>query len=901
MLRLSVLSNSPPINNPTTISLSYELDVALDFNLDADAILAILLQQSKLTGASESFYDLFEYLTPSLMKDSSYQSFIDYIADFSGSADGNFFESVLASCISGRFSEPELQTGLFDLKSSSYEMSIVGKLNQKTLKGFDVVINRAELSLESPVDILQLSKDVLAQPSEQFFDSLVVTTAKVLAVDAVLAASISNNELTVISGCYRGEVERGFKAQLKNSPFANLKEGISYYKRNVSEEFDQCLWLAKQKIDSLVSISLMGADGKVIGFISAMHSRPINEHDFAKTLLSVFSARASSEIEYRAMAIDVMQRHQRYQELIDKSQNGMFVLDIEPPMPLDLPQVEQIAYLVNHARFSECNKTFLQLHDLLDESVLLGHTVKQIVNEREAHGLLDLFVRQNYSLDERISQIKPNVKSMPAMPQVGEGNIHTSQRWLSTSYIGQIQQQSLTHIYGVSNDVSDRIEHTQQLAYQASHDELTKLPNRRFFKEEFDQVISLANTQEYLALFILDLDGFKEINDTLGHVTGDELLTLVGPRLSGAMEGHDVLLARLGGDEFGLMVRDANNESDAIDVAIKLIQAIKTPFRVSGLDLRIGGSIGISVYPEHGDDFSSLMRCADVAMYQAKNLSKDFEIYQSQDDYYSVRRLSLMMEMRNAVDDGQLVLYYQPITHIDDKSIKGFEALVRWNHPEHGLIPPGEFIPLIELTDVIEPLTWWVIETAIKQLRQWQHEGKGYTVSVNVSTRNISEDSFVYRLSRLLRQYNVDGRLLEIEITESTLMADPNKGRSVLNAMAAMGIRFAVDDFGTGYSSLAYLKSLPIHSLKIDRAFIAQMLHDEQDQIIVKSTIQLAHNLGLKVTAEGIEDYTLIEELNALGCDYGQGYFICRPVPYEQLEDWIALYDRGRHPICTVR
>jgi EAL domain-containing protein (putative c-di-GMP-specific phosphodiesterase class I) len=281
-------------------------------------------------------------------------------------------------------------------------------------------------------------------------------------------------------------------------------------------------------------------------------------------------------------------------------------------------------------------------------------------------------------------------------------------------------------------------------------------------------------------------------------------------------------------------------------------------------------------------------------MYRAKEQSRDFEIYSAEHDHYSVRRLSLMMDLRRAIEDEQLLLYYQPIVDLNSESIKGFEALVRWNHPQHGMLLPGEFVPLIELTDVIEPLTWWVIETAVQQLHQWQQQGKKYHLSVNVSARNIADDSFVYRLSQLLRRYKVDGRLLEMEITESTLMADPVKGRSVLTAMSAMGIRFSIDDYGTGYSSLAYLKSLPIDTLKIDRVFISQMQSSVQDEIIVRSTIQLAHNLGMQVTAEGIENASLIGELKALGCDHGQGFFICRPVPLEQLDSWVMLYERSQ-------
>ena len=870
------------ISKSCTISLSYNLDSEVDCTSLTEQRIKELLNHSSLLKASDNFYEHFEYLTPSVMLDSSLRSLVDYLDDFCRLTDGKNLETILVSLIESCISGDGVESQVVSLQARPYEIRVLGQFGAKSLKGIDVLITRMPTGFSSHIDILQLSKDVLAQNSDVFFDAMSSFLSSVLSVDMVLAASIKNSHFTVVSG--GGTLSPGVQLPLRDTPFLSLDKPC-YLKSGAAEVYSKCLWLTQHNINSLYSVPLMNDEGEYVGVIALLNSNPIFEKEFASTLISVFSARATAEIEKRQAAIETNARHLRYQDLIEKSQYGVFVLSVDPPMSLSLSNQQQAEYLKDHLFFIEGNSAFLQQQNLIDSVSLIDLPLAQLLSQSEVDFIVQEFIDQGYCVEGKL--VKKN-----------EGA--TTPRYYSMTYNAQVQQQYLTHIYGFSHDVSDRIQHTRELAYQASHDELTHLLNRRFFKEEFEQVISVADSNDLLALLILDLDGFKEVNDTLGHVTGDELLQLVGPRLQECLQAHEVLLSRLGGDEFGIMVQDAATEDDLIDIAIKLVRAISTPFNVSGLDLRIGGSIGISCYPEHGNDFSSLMRCADVAMYQAKKLSRDFEIYQPADDYYSVRRLSLMMEIRTAVEQGQLDLYYQPITQISDSSIKGFEALVRWHHPELGLIPPGEFIPLIEVTDVIEPLTWWVVETAIKQLKQWQLQGRHYTVSVSVSKRNISEDSFVYRLSQLLRRYNVDGRLLELEITESTLMADPNKGRSVLNAISAMGVRFAIDDFGTGYSSLAYLKSLPINTLKIDKTFIAQMLDDEQDQIIVRSTIQLAHNLGMNVTAEGIESGLLIDELNDLGCEYAQGFFICKPLPIAELELWIEEYRQGRHPILSI-
>jgi diguanylate cyclase (GGDEF)-like protein len=455
----------------------------------------------------------------------------------------------------------------------------------------------------------------------------------------------------------------------------------------------------------------------------------------------------------------------------------------------------------------------------------------------------------------------------------------------------QEKNNEICQLFGVVTDTTDRVIQSQEIEYRAKHDGLTGLPNRGYFIEQTEAVLSLAGKNDKHALLMLDLDGFKEVNDTLGHETGDELLKDIGPRLKTVLSNLVSIEARLGGDEFAVFIEDYEDENQLRGLASEIMAAIKSPFAIHGLELSVGGSIGIATYPEMSASISSMMRCADIAMYQAKRQSKDYALYNTDSDHYTVRRLSLMMDVRQAITNNELQLFYQPIMSLENQQVSGFEGLIRWQHPELGMLSPGEFIPLIELTDMIMPVTWWVVETAIKQLADWRKLGWEYSVSVNVSTRNLVDVRFVSFIEDCLAKHNVEGQYLEIEITESTLMADPDKSREVLQSIAALGVNISIDDYGTGYSSLAYLKSLPINTLKIDRAFISQMLLNPQDKIIVNSTIQLAHNLGLKVTAEGIEDLSVISDLKALGCDKGQGFYYCKPISVEKLTVWLASRD----------
>ena len=423
--------------------------------------------------------------------------------------------------------------------------------------------------------------------------------------------------------------------------------------------------------------------------------------------------------------------------------------------------------------------------------------------------------------------------------------------------------------------------------YLALHDPLTELPNRSLFHDRAGQAILAAKRDRRgVALMILDLDRFKEVNDTLGHHNGDLLLKEIGVRLRQTLRQSDSV-ARLGGDEFGVLLPSVAWAGAAVAVAEKIRSALRDPFTLEGVRLDLGASVGIALYPDHGADVETLLQHADVAMYVAKEDHSGCELYSSERDEYSPSRLALAADLRRAIDERELLLYYQPKADLESGQIVGVEALVRWQHPTRGLLNPGEFVPLAERTGLIRELTHHVLEAALEQLRRWKEIGLDQSVSVNLSARDLLDVELPARIAELLARHEVPAERLELEITESVILADPMRARYVLNQLGEMGIQLAVDDFGSGYSSLAYLKRLPVSVIKIDRSFVMNMAQDENDALIVRSTIDLGRNLGLKVVAEGVESETSWSDLARLRCDLAQGYFLSRPMPAAAFPGWI--------------
>ena len=441
-------------------------------------------------------------------------------------------------------------------------------------------------------------------------------------------------------------------------------------------------------------------------------------------------------------------------------------------------------------------------------------------------------------------------------------------------------------------------EKTEKLEYQAHHDALTKLPNRKLLFEYLESRLKSSNADKPFSLFLLDLDRFKEINDSLGHKCGDLLLIDLSNRMLDYLTNNE-LVTRLGGDEFAIISDEADTIEKAELVADNLRHIIREQFELEGMRLLIGASVGIAMYPMHGDDSNLLMRRADVAMYHAKKSGTGYSVYDETYDVNSPQRLALISGFAKALKDNELVLHYQPIINVSDRSVTGVEALVRWNNPEHGLLQPDSFIPIIELGDSIILLTNWVINQVLLDYKTWKDQGVDLNISINISTLNIQDDEFVNNMNKILLEHRVSPEKLRLEITESVIMADTKRAIKTIGALDYMGVRISVDDFGTGYSSLSYLKEIPVNELKIDKSFVIDMEVNDNDAVIVKSTIDLAHNLGLKVTAEGVESKGSLQLLDILSCDHAQGFYICPPIVGERIVPWIQTWEEKKPSIVV--
>lgn len=430
--------------------------------------------------------------------------------------------------------------------------------------------------------------------------------------------------------------------------------------------------------------------------------------------------------------------------------------------------------------------------------------------------------------------------------------------------------------------LAERRRQAEALEHQATHDATTGTANRYLLERELSARLAGASARDRLTLYYIDLDGFKEVNNTLGHHVGDRLLYQIGHRLQHAM-GPDDLLARMGGDEFAVLTPSPDSQYAAIELSKRYLEVIRGPLQVESISLRLDASIGIAMAPTHSRYAGLLMRRAEVAMYKAKRDKSGYGVYAPDQDPHNPQRLALLGGLRHAIERGEFFLLYQPKLELAGRRVTGVEALLRWRHPQRGILTPSEFIALAEQTAFIQPLTAWVIEHAARQARLWQDHGLKVPIAVNISAHNLVDAHLPTHIVNICHAHGIATDRLELEITESALIADPERAHAVLGRLRQHGLRIAIDDFGTGYSSLAYLKKLRASTLKVDASFVRDMASNEDDAAIVASTVQLAHSLGLQVVAEGIESEDVIRRLQDAGCDQGQGYFLCPPLTAEQV------------------
>lgn len=453
-----------------------------------------------------------------------------------------------------------------------------------------------------------------------------------------------------------------------------------------------------------------------------------------------------------------------------------------------------------------------------------------------------------------------------------------------SEYLPVVKAKETVDLVNAFNEMSRQVHIRQtELEYRALHDSLTSLPNRTLLLDRIEHDIHIAKRESHkLSLLILDLDDFKEINDTLGHLAGDNLLIEVGRRISNALRDVDTV-ARIGGDEFSVLLPHTDEEQ-AIITSQKILSSFNETIKIDDVEVSITASIGIAIYPEHGEDVQTLLRYADIAMYIAKRNKLGFEVYNEKNDEHSISRLSMTRDFRDAMAKNKLNVNFQPVFDMKNKNIIGVEALLRWNHPEHGVVSPEKFISLAEQTGLINNLTYWALDKSVEQVSKWHIYNKDLSVAVNLSVFSFKDPEFVGEVRSVLKKYNFPANKLKLEITESAMMENPLQAIEMLTELRSIGLKLSIDDFGTGFSSMAYLKQLPVDELKIDKSFIIGLDTDKSNDAIVRSTIDLAHNLGLKVVAEGIENEIVNNLLHEYNCDMAQGFHLSLPIPADELE-----------------
>ena len=536
-------------------------------------------------------------------------------------------------------------------------------------------------------------------------------------------------------------------------------------------------------------------------------------------------------------------------------------------------------FILSGNQFIDCNPATLKLFGC-ERHEIITKTPGEFSPEYQPDGRL--------SSDKAMEKINAALNGVPQFFEWQHTKLDSSPFDAEVS-LTPLEISGQQYLLATVRDITDRKQLEDKLMFQSHHDSLTALPNRAKLHEAFSEYVNIVSTKnQNIILMLLDLDRFKEINDTLGHFVGDEVLKQIGPRIKKACSSEDVLIARLGGDEFVILANVNKSQDEIKALAEKQVQALREPFSINGIEVTVGVSIGIATYPQHGRDSHELLRAADVAMYQAKRLSIGVMAYDNEFDNYSTQRLGFVNELSRAVQGKQLTLHYQPKVNVITGDVVGFEALVRWQHPEQGLLYPDSFIDIVEMSEIIHDFTREVIELAASDKKRLTKLGYQQPIAINLSARNLYDDKCLGDIESALQKHNLSYSDIEVELTESAVMHDPDRSISVLNKFHEKGIIISIDDFGMGYSSLSYLRQLPVSALKIDRSFVMNMMQDEQDKTIVDTTITLAHSLNLKVVAEGVETDDALTQLKAMLCDTAQGYGICRPKPLEEITDWLS-------------
>jgi len=583
---------------------------------------------------------------------------------------------------------------------------------------------------------------------------------------------------------------------------------------------------------------------RVVGMISLHTRAPRELDDGLIAVMNDVGSQIGEFVERKRAEVALQESEKRMRSLLDNVSDGLATIDS--------------AGVIDSA-----NPAVVKLFGY-SEQELIGRQADVLIATTH-RSAFDNYLQRRLSIDIAVSG------AHETMGKRKNGSLFPLEFVVSSMHVGSRQL-----FIATLRDISERKAHTDALEYQALHDALTGLPNRSLFGDRLRQaLLGARRNQKMFGVLLLDLDRFKDINDALGHDRGDSLLQEVTARLRGVLRATDTV-ARLGGDEFAVLTTDARHPEDVAVTARKILASLEGPFSIGDHMVETGASIGIAMYPVHGDDPSTLLRRADVAMYVAKRSGGGYALYQPEQEAQSLRRSGLAGELRRSIPQGELVLHYQPQVTLATGAIQSVEALVRWNHPREGVMPPDRFIPMAEETGIIHPLTAWVLDAALTQLCKWLDDGLDVSVSLNVSPRNIEDHSLEEMVARALGNFKVDPGRLTLEITEGVAMAAA--AAKAMHRLHEIGVRLSLDDFGTGYSSLLYLMRLPVNEIKIDRSFVSALASDPDSVAIVRSAVGLGHNLGLRVVAEGLQDRLAQNVLVEAGCDAAQGFFVGRPV-----------------------
>ena len=605
---------------------------------------------------------------------------------------------------------------------------------------------------------------------------------------------------------------------------------------------------------------------RVVGVI-ALNSR--TERRLDEGLLAVMNdvgSQIGEFVERKRAEAALQESEKRMRSVLDNVSDGLVTIDGE-------------------GRIESVNPSVVQLFGYTPEE-LIGQQAEVLIATANRGGFMEY-------VQHRVQKEMPASGTHETMGRRKEGSLFPLELIVSSMKLGP------RHLFiATLRDISERRAHTDALEYQALHDALTGLPNRSLFNDRLRQaLLGARRNRQTFGVLLLDLNRFKDVNDAFGHDRGDSLLQEVAARIRGVLRATDTV-ARLGGDEFAVLTTDAKHPESIVGAARKIEASLEAPFALGDQRVETGASIGIALYPQHGDDPGTLMRRADVAMYVAKRSGLGHTIYSPEHEAQAFKRSGLAGELRRSIAQGELVLHYQPQMLLSSGATYGVEALVRWNHPREGMLPPDRFIPMAEDSGMIRPLTIWVLDAALRQLRAWMDTGLALSMAVNISPRSVEDPSLVETVAQALTTWRMEPACLTLEVTEGVAMAAA--AGKALHRLSDMGVKISLDDFGTGYSSLLYLKRLPVSEIKIDRSFVAGLASDGDSAAIVRSAVGLGHNLGLRVVAEGLQDRHAEAILMDSGCDAAQGFLIGRPVSGVEMTSYLSTTSGAERAVARM-